>query len=519
MVAALPSLLASFIYDDVVMIVGNPAVHHLSASGKIWLSSYYPTWGMYRPLTVQLFAAEWSIGGGSPLLFHAVSVLLYAAVTVLVYRLARCLVGQPGALAAAAVFAVHPVHAEVLGNVVGQSELLAAVACLVAGERYLTWRREGAVGTGRRLALAGIYLLAIAAKEIGYVLPLLLAACEVALPGQEGGPRKRPRGVGSLFALLAVTGLAALLLRVIVLGGLAGGEPSAALAGLSRFERARAMLGVTPTWLRLLVWPWHLQGEYGPPGTPVTPVLGPLHALGAAIILGAGLLAVWSWRRAPVVWLGIIWIGVALAPVSNLLVPSGVIVAERSLFLPSVGLALVVGAGFSAVWAFDGERRGLAMLMTSALVLWVGAGAVRSAVRQSVWRSEAAFYGQLLQDAPEVYRAHLVAAIHYSNTPGDPRAEASARRALALYQGDPQVHETLGQMLRSQGRCAEAIPVLAQGVEADPTRTIVRSRLIECALVVGDTLRARGVAEEAVHRGMQEFELTLRRITPRDSML
>ena len=41
---------------------------------------------------------------------------------------------------------------------------------------------------------------------------------------------------------------------------------------------------------------------------------------------------------------GLGWIAIAFSPVANLLFPTGILVAERTLYLPSVGLALAVGA-------------------------------------------------------------------------------------------------------------------------------------------------------------------------------
>ena len=51
---------------------------------------------LYRPLTLQLFAAEWAVGGGRPVGFHAVSILLYAVVTGLVYRLIQRAAAENG---------------------------------------------------------------------------------------------------------------------------------------------------------------------------------------------------------------------------------------------------------------------------------------------------------------------------------------------------------------------------------------------------------------------------------------
>jgi protein O-mannosyl-transferase len=509
---ALPSLANGFVYDDVLVIQQNPLVHGLARSAELWRSSYWPAGLLYRPLTSQLFALEWTAGAGRPLLFHAVSLLLFALVTWLVYRLAsRIIASDPGnpwpPLFAAALFAVHPVHVEAVAGVVGQAELLTTLFALLAVERYVAWRRAGALSPARRLALAGLTLLAILSKETGYVVPLLLVAAELTVLRSR---RERLRETWLLQGCAVAVGL---LLRLSVLGSLAGETPATLFRGMGLPARALAMLAVVPQWARLLLWPAHLQAEYGPPALPVSATLTWVHALGLLLLVLWLVLAVRSWTRRPALAFGLLWVLLALAPVSNLLAPTGIVLAERVMFLPSAGLALAAGAALAAL-----------LPRLAAAPRWIGAGAAavvlallalaaaRSVGRNAAWRSQQIFFEALQRDAPRTYRAHFVASRFYYGERRFPEAERAARRALELYQRDAQVHEQLGQVLRVEGRCAEAIPLLEAGVRLAPQGTTLRSRLIECALAVGDTTRARAVAEEAVRMGQTEFEATLKRL-------
>ena len=75
--------------------------------------------------------------------FHLASVLLYAAVCAAFFSVAVGLLPLPAAWLAAALFAVHPLHVEVVGNVVGQSELWAALFLLLAVTVFLRARSDG----------------------------------------------------------------------------------------------------------------------------------------------------------------------------------------------------------------------------------------------------------------------------------------------------------------------------------------------------------------------------------------
>ena len=107
------------------------------------------------------------------------------------------------------------------------------------------------------------------------------------------------------------------------------------------------MLQVVPMWLRLLVWPAHLQIDYSPNEIVASSGLGPNETLGLALIVGAVVAMYLARRRAPAISFGLAWCAVALFPVSNI-VPTSIVMAERTLFLPSVGFLIAVG-GLAAV--------------------------------------------------------------------------------------------------------------------------------------------------------------------------
>ena len=509
LLAAAPGIGNGFVYDDAPIVLRNPLVHQLAGAADIWTSSYWPAGFAYRPLTVQLFALEWAAGGGSPLVFHLVNIALAIATAILVWNLARRVMPAMPAALAGALFAVHPVHVEVVANVVGQSELLVALLGLVAVERYVVWRETGGLTTGQRSILALLTALAIHAKETGYVIPLLLIAAEALVVRTRHVATWRWKEAIPTLVLQMSVAVAAALLRVAMIGPTTGAGASEMLAGLSAAERIVGMLAVIPQWTRLLLWPAHLQAEYGPPAIPFPGTVGASHVAGLILLLAAAFLIARTWRRAPVVAFGLIWIGIAVSPVSNVLAPTGVILAERTLFLPSIGMVLAVGAASQAVMA-PRHRLRLAVVAGAVLAL----GMARSATRSLVWRDQNRFFSQLVEDAPTTYRAQKLAAEYLAKTGRRHEAEVRWRSALELYEADGAVFEELGQHLRVDGRCVEAIPIFERGLEIHPSRTRLRARFIECRLSLGDTTAALRLAREAVELGHSEFEQTLRRLSP-----
>ncbi|HEV8149030.1 MAG TPA: glycosyltransferase family 39 protein, partial [Gemmatimonadales bacterium] len=465
------------------------------------------------PLSSLALALEYSVGGGSPLVFRIASYLLYAAGVVAVFLLARRILPKGPALAAALIFAAHPVHVEAVALGVGQSELLVALfgTLMVAG--YLARRRSGA-GELRARDWTGLALLYVAAgfsKEHGLVLPGLLLGAELILLREEP-LRRRLRHLAPGYALLAGLAVLMILIRRAVLGGtVAGTFTAAALLGLSPGRRALTMLAVVPQWARLLLWPRHLQADYSPQEIVASSGLGPAELLGLGIVL-AGAAAAWlARRRAPVVSFGLLWMGVALFPVSNLLVPIGIVLAERTLFLPSIGFVLLLGGTLvlfrpkSAALPGISRRSARAPRIASGLVLTalVAVLAVRSAERQGVWRNDAVFRVRGVQDAPRSWRTRLSYASLLFDSGRTAEALENYRQAAELAPSTERwkVRNDLAEQLFARGKTAAAVEQLRLSLAEAPDQETTRHYLVLGYLALGAYRQAAAEADSALARG------------------
>ncbi|MGH6692603.1 MAG: hypothetical protein ACREF4_18195, partial [Gammaproteobacteria bacterium] len=139
-------------YDAQTVIGNNPMIEPASPwwvpfTTNYWGDKEYD--GLYRPIT--LLALRWEHGalgfGKAPQGYVAVNILLHALTTLLFWRLTLAWFSSArGALAAAALFAVHPLATAVVPNIVGIGDILVAlfsVASLLALE---AGRRSGGWG-------------------------------------------------------------------------------------------------------------------------------------------------------------------------------------------------------------------------------------------------------------------------------------------------------------------------------------------------------------------------------------
>ena len=349
-----------FVFDDVPQVVENVRIQGLSRVGEILTSPYWPppyAPELYRPVASLTVALQYIIGAGDPTIFRVVSYLLYALAAVGVFELARRVLPRSIALGIAALFAADPVHVEAVALAVNQGELIVACAALVSVLLYLDRRRENA-GAGTLsvrdwTVLSVLFAVGALAKENGFIIPGLLVVAELFLVDADSF-RDRLRTTWRGYAAMAAVGVVLLATRALVLSGnVTGALPAKAIAGLSLGERLLTMLQIVPKWVRLLAWPAHLQIDYSPNEIVASRSFGAHELLGLVLLVSLVAIAWLARRRARVVTFGLAWCAVALFPVSNI-VPTGIVLAERTLFLPSVGFLIAVGG----VIAFALDRSG-----------------------------------------------------------------------------------------------------------------------------------------------------------------
>jgi hypothetical protein len=492
LIASVAGIVNDFASDDVPLIVDDARVHSLGAWHAIFAASYWPRpWSaeLYRPLSTVLYTIEYAFGAGTPQAFRIVSYLFYASVSVGVLLLARRALwprcSKPVPLVIALLFAAHPVHVEAVAEAVNQSELVVALLAVAMTVRYIDRRR--ADGLRRRdwaLLLIG-YAAAALTKETGLIIPALLVAAELCLI-QGIRMRERIRGLWPGYAALGLVGAVVLGLRAIVLrGSVAGTFTAEALMGLGVRGRALTMLQIVPRWFRLLTWPAHLQADYSPKEIVASSAFGGMEALGLVLIIAVIAISYVARRRAPAVTFGVAWCASALLPVSNVLVPTGIVLAERTLFLPSVGFLIAVGGIAEYVlrrvaWPVRATR--MLAIASGALVCL---GVARSDVRERDWRNNWYLWYRTAQDAPRSYRAQRVFGELLFQLGQREQAVDAYHRATSLSPFPWLIRNELAQQLRDHGDDSTALPELETSLSEKSNQPVARAGLVADLMALG----------------------------------
>jgi tetratricopeptide (TPR) repeat protein len=365
--------------------------------------------GLYRPLTMLSYLADRHLlgFGERPGGYVRENVALHFGCALLVYALLwRLLRSHWTAGTAAALFAVHPVTTEVVTNVVGRADLLAAVGVLAG---MLAWAHGRDASGGRRilwgLGLALATVTALLGKENGIVLlaAVVLWDAVVAAP--------RARRVRPEHALVAAIFVGYLVARWWV--DRAGLPPE----DLSPIDNPLVELGwwsgrltavrVLGRLLGLVAWPARLSADYS---YRAIPVVGwpPRNGSDWLAIAGAGVIVWLAWtlvrkrRQAPAAVFLAAFTAAAFLPTANLLRLIGSIMAERFLYLPLAGIVGLVALGLARV-APDGRRRTAATITVAVVLVALSA---RTLARNRDWRSELVLWEATTVAVPESAKAH-----------------------------------------------------------------------------------------------------------------
>jgi len=486
------SLGADFLMDDETIITANTRL----APGQGPLEIFRRpeqfadfTLPYYRPLVNASYWVDSRLWGSNASGFHLTNLLLHWMATLLVFTFARALMAEPlWAALAALVFAAHPIHTESVIMVQGRTDLLGTVFVLLSLLALLqTLRATDGVQILAAGVASGVALLgALLSKEMAITWPALAAVIVVAYPNATKEKAAR-------MALLCAVGAAALGVYFWIRGAATSGPLPVDFSRIGT-----PSLGLVPitfvTYLGLLVWPFSFSfiRSIPPPETWADPRIFVNAILAIAIVLSLALLA----RRNRIVAVGASWMVITLLPVLNLFPIPGFVVAERYLYLPSVGFCLLLVSWIrqaAFTWATSKSHLALA----AAVLLLLAAFAATIQIRAIQWQDPVGVFESMARQTPNSFFVQNNLGLEYLSAGETQKAVDTLLRARELEPSNPAVWNNLGLALRRSGRLLEARSALERAITMNPEYAQAYENFAELLAAQGDHTGARRVRERA----------------------
>lgn len=475
-------------YDDPRYIFDNPHI----ATGLTWANLrwvcttvYGPYW---HPLTLVSHMADVQIFGLWAGGHHVTSLLLHIVNTLLLFTWLRRTTGAVGRSAfVAALFAVHPLHVESVAWLTERLDTLSTLFGLLTMWAYVRWidRRTSA---GLALMLTG-YACALLSKPVLITLPVLL----LLLDGWPLGRLKAARDLVPLITekiplFLLAGAAAALTLTFEVLHG--------SVAGLDRLPLTFRLSNALMSYMRYLgktLWPVSLGAFY-----PFEQHLPDWWVLAGAVAILAGVsMTVWQLRRQhPYLIVGWLWYLISLLPVIGLVQAADQAMADRFMYLPLVGLGMMVAWGLPNLFRQRSARFALAAAAVLAIVLC----AAVTRVQTETWRNTIALWTRAIEVTTGNHRAYagLGEALVADGRAGE--AIPPLQEAVRLAPYEPVYHAALGQALSATHQVAAAISEYQVAIRLKPDVAGTHTNL-------GNAQASSGQLDEAIAQFQQALRL------------
>lgn len=452
-----------FVYDDHKYLLGNPWIKDAVFTADIFLSSasgFQPgdaTSNTYRPMLYMLYMAEYLSFGLTPFYFHLVNILCHALNAALVFLLSSNLLEKEGggqrvypALFAGLAFGLHTINSEAVNWVSASTELFFALFVLAGLNLYLR-RASG-------LLSAPFFLAALLFKETAAALPLIVFLYDFST-GR--GIRERWKA----YALFAAAGGLYWLMRFHAIGALMHHKQS----DLSFFEAVLNVFPLVAAYLGKLVLPVGLSAIYE--FRPAVSLFDARVIAGAAVVV-CFLAAMFFSRKRPAIFTGLAMMSAPLLPVLYVPALSSSAMADRYLYLPSAGLAIVMA---SLVSRLDGKAAMASAAFASALL---GAWAAGSVDRSHAWRSDKALWADAVIKAPGAPNAQYNYA-WANHSAGDLVAAVEHYRRAAALAPSADAHYNIGVIFMGQSLIEEADAEFRAALMIDPAFNEARAMLME----------------------------------------
>jgi tetratricopeptide (TPR) repeat protein len=456
-----------FVFDDTPSIVENQSIRQLG-SAQVLAAPPDAITTTGRPVVNLSLAINYAIGGLAVEGYHAVNLAIHILAALALFGLVRRTLLLPKlsaqfgaaatglALAAALLWAVHPLQTESVTYIVQRAEAMVGlfyfltIYCLLRGATTA----RGSVWYATALATC---TLGMASKEVMVSAPLVAVLYDrIFIAGSFKETLRRRR---SLWLALASTWV--LLALLLYSSHNRAGSAGFGL-GITVWEYARTQFGCIVHYLRLTLWPSPLVLDYGSAVASTVAEIVP-YAVVVLVLLAATVAALAL--RPELGFLGV-WFFAILAPTSSIVPLPGQTEAEHRMYLPLAAVAvLFVLAIHRTVGRLGLRSRQAEVALISAVAAVLGWG---SYCRNEVYQSELAIWDDTVRNSPLNYRAYLSLGKAHDGRGQYDAAVRDYDHALLLRHDFVEVYNNRGAAYEAMGQADAAIKDYDKAIALQP---------------------------------------------------
>lgn len=452
-----------FVFDDIPQVLKNPWIKDIRYLPDIFLEN---VWGFigehsnyYRPLMHVTYMLNYHVFGLIPWGFHLVNVLFHIGGSLLVYLVVLQLLNKnheratgmqiTPALAAALLFATHPIHTEVVTAIMGVPDVAFTFFFLLSF--YLYIRLDGRPHDGyTSYALSIIFFfIALLFKEPAIILIVVIAAHDYLLASE------RPRSLNFTVRYMPYIAMVAIymMLRILSIGNVTAMRRH---EELSTYEYLINVLPLFSLYLQKLLFPINLNFLHT--YHPIRSLLE-VKAIVSLMVVGGYVVSVWmAWKKSKIAFLGLLLIALPLLPalyVPGLNQELENAFAERYLYLPSFGFVLLAALFISYA---EMKHKITLKVLKIATILMIVLYSIGTVYRNTTWKDNKSLFEDAVKKSPNGAYPHIYLGNALFNDAMDiDGAIEQYEIGLKMRPDNVDVHNKIGLAYRKKGRIDKAI--------------------------------------------------------------
>ncbi|MGQ9702599.1 MAG: tetratricopeptide repeat protein, partial [bacterium] len=441
-------LTGDFVWDDRSLILQNPLVQNHENMLKIFkysLTIFGEDYGYYRPLSIISFAFDYLLWQKDAFGFHLTNLLLHIFVIICLFYFCHKIFGFVQGIFVSLLFTTFAVHIENIVFISGRMDILATLFMLLSMIIYFS---EKGIPLILRLLLCYVLsLLALLSKEVAFIFGLIFILIVVFKI-----PHKQWR-THFLRVTLFIGGsiISYIVMRAIFLEKPIPESPIATLPLLTRIINIPRLIII---YSQLILFPFNLNARH----YEFVKNDGQFLSLSISVVFLVIIIYIILRRiRAWQIKFGGFWFLIGLIPVMNIFPLSGIPVAERYLYFPSIGMAICL-AGAISPGMINIRKMDIKDFLKGVIILLIFTfNIIFTFLRIPVWRNEEIFFKTMATQNQNSPLAHHNLGHYYYRQEDWQHAEKEFKKAIALNPYFPAPHASLGDIYTRTGRYQEAI--------------------------------------------------------------
>ncbi len=476
--------------DDPFFTKDNPNVSQgLSAIKEFFThAAYYGVFkhhdASYRPFMLASFAAEKDLFGFNPHTGHLINLLIFALEIIVLFLLLRRMfngISPYIPFFMALLFALHPMHTEVIASVKSRDEIMGLLFSALALLQTLKYIDTGKM---KEMILSGVFFFcALMSKETPIAL-VVIAPLTVYF-FRDAPFAKIIRAAIPYIAVAAVY----MVMRSMFIEN--DGEKvrilvnnNGLMAATNYADKLATTLFIQLRYLVILVFPHPLSYDYSYSQIPIIGLSDPKALAAVAVIIALFVYAAKNFKAKSIFAYCILFYGLSVVITSNLLVDIGATMAERFIFTGSLAFCIALVLILAKLLKTDmanvsfATAKPLFIVIGIVSILYAG----KTVARNEAWRSNYDLYLTGLETAPNSWRAQYLMGVELTkmiSKEPEPRAKAELynraaeafNRSLAILPNNSDVYLLKGYADEFGGHTDSAIISYSNTIRLDSTNT------------------------------------------------